>query len=88
MKVAASRRCTALVRAERCDDRIVRSQRDVEERRVLGERRSVDLDRRWRDVEGRDGLTRLCEGGAGDADALTPILIYTPSYMHKGEYIG
>ena len=36
-----------------------RSRRDVEERRVLGERRSFDLERRWREVEGRDWSMRL-----------------------------
>ena len=85
MKVAASKRRTALVRAERCDERAACFRREVDERRVLGERRSLDRERRWRDVEGRDGSTRLCEVGAGDADALTPILIYTPSYIHMGE---
>ena len=63
-----------------------------DERRSFDGRRSCD-GRRSRERERRVLVavlrcTRDCEGRGGEAVALTPILIYTPSYIHMGENIG
>ena len=60
-----------------------------DERRSFDGRRSCD-EPRSRERERRVLVavlrcTRDCDGGGGEAVALTPILIYTPSYIHMGE---